>query len=142
MKKIWRPLASFFAATSEENKEEEEKELNAGEKSEGEESEDSEEEEESAGEKEAKISVSATRYTELMEAENRLLKAEAELQKFGATAEDRAQMMKDSKQLHAWYEAQKSSGAAPEEDAGKSQEGKKSYRDKATQEIIDRKVKK
>jgi hypothetical protein len=76
----------------------------------------------------ANAGISTERY-------NALLAAEAELKKFGATAEARADFLAETKQLYTWYNNVKSVGVkAVAQDANQEQKGKAKAKSSVTKE--------
>lgn len=131
MKFNFRPLSSFFkSANTEESKENEaEKKAGddqneagdgadeAGEEPDGEAEED-ESKEAKNGDKSMMISISQNQYKDF-------IRAEAELQKFGKTAEDRNDFLADARKLQVWYEAAASIGANSTADANAQEKNTK-----------------
>lgn len=68
--------------------------------------------------KKASITIAQARYESLVA-------AEAELKKFGETADDRAKFMKDATQLGTWYANAQSAGATSKTDANAQEKGRK-----------------
>lgn len=130
---MFETLASFFKpkgqATEETQEAAEAPQPPVGELEDADDAADEESEEETQEEaQKPNAGISTERY-------NALLAAETELKKFGATAQDRADFLAETKQLFTWYNNVKSVGVkSVAQDANQEQKGKAKAKSSVTKE--------